>query len=216
MNPQPTADDIEKIKDWSDVIFPCRYGKPGDLHWVRENWQLIGWGFEDGDMKIRFEAGGTLVCDEHIVNDDSGWLLSKVEQLESSGIIVQDPNDEERFIFTDKKQPFKPSIHMPKTAARIWEEVVSLRVERLQDITDSEAIAEGIEPINAIWYKNYNPHPYGGFVECDPKSSFQSLWEKINDEESWNSNPWVWVIETKTLSTTGKPLFKKLSEIETV
>jgi hypothetical protein len=103
---------------------------------------------------------------------------------------------------------FKPSIHMPKTAARIWLEVTGVRVERLQEISEQDAKAEGIEYKTIEggfpdWaYKNYIN---GGFQHLFPKESFTSLWIKINGEESWNQNPWVWVLNFKVLSTTGRP-----------
>jgi hypothetical protein len=83
---------------------------------------------------------------------------------------------------------WKLSIHMPKDAARIWLQVEDVRVERLHDITKDDAIAEGIrdgDPMPVIQFKN--------------------LWQSINGPESWEQNPFVWVIKFKVLSTTGKP-----------
>jgi len=107
---------------------------------------------------------------------------------------------------------WKPSIHMPKKFARIWLEVVSIKVERLQDISEPDAIKEGIEPTATYdsgegvypgrFYKNYLPH---GYMEVSARHSFQSLWQSINGLESWCANPWVWVVEFRVLSTNGKP-----------
>jgi hypothetical protein len=107
---------------------------------------------------------------------------------------------------------WKPSIHMPKAAARIWLRVKDVRVERLHDITNADAIAEGIEIVQSEVFmrvfKNYNSpqdeEPY--FI--DPKFSFMSLWCKINGEVSWLQNPWVWVVEYDVMSTSGKPGIK--------
>ncbi len=77
---------------------------------------------------------------------------------------------------------WKPSIHMPRKASRITLEIISVRVERLQDISKSDARREGIPSL------------------VDPLFSvdgFQRLWESINGHESWDANPWVWVIEFK-------------------
>lgn len=88
---------------------------------------------------------------------------------------------------------WKPSIHMPKAAARVWLRVTSVRVERLQDISVSDAINEGIE--------NETGHPYGFKIYGQDNitggsgASFKSLWELINGTESWHANPWVWVVE---------------------
>ena len=93
---------------------------------------------------------------------------------------------------------WKPSIFMPKEAARIFLKVTNVRVERLQDISENDAIAEGIDFFNhgyggsptGIWYRNYK----SGTNNCSPKYSFQTLWQSINEKKHpWESNPWVWV-----------------------
>lgn len=83
---------------------------------------------------------------------------------------------------------------MPKDAARIWLRITDVRVERLQDISDKDAMREGIKSIDhgAHW-KNYVKNEISSFV-C-PSHSFESLWQSINGEDSWKANPWVWVIE---------------------
>lgn len=92
---------------------------------------------------------------------------------------------------------WKPSIHMPKEACRLFLRMKSARVERLQDMSEKDARAEGVkktysEASQMIFYKDYlNP-------DCEWRSpiySFQSLWESINGAESWDANPWVWVVE---------------------
>lgn len=105
------------------------------------------------------------------------------------------------WIDDDGPMKWKPSIYMPKKRARIFLEVTNVRVERLQDISEEDAIAEGVESFNhgyggspvGVWYKDYI---YGKF-NLKPNFSFKSLWKKINGEDSWKSNPWVWVYEFK-------------------
>ena len=119
--------------------------------------------------------------------------------------------DEENFSFraTDPEFPFKgwkPSIHMPKAACRIWLELTGIRVERVQDISEEDAVAEGVERINfdeteMLAFKSYAT----GTGPVYPYVSYKTLWQKINGPESWESNPWVWVVAFKVLSTTGKP-----------
>ena len=104
---------------------------------------------------------------------------------------------------------WKPSIHMPKEASRIWLMIEDIRVERVQEISERDAIAEGIEEISKKYgyefdiYKDYMGFMHDGYQT--PRYSFKSLWVSINGEESWNANPWVWVIQFRVLSTTGKP-----------
>jgi len=84
---------------------------------------------------------------------------------------------------------WKPSIFMPKEAARIWLEVVSVRVERLQEITEEDARAEGVYPGFQIAGPNSTP-------ATTAKQAFMWLWQSLNDKRGfpWAHNPWVWVI----------------------
>lgn len=99
---------------------------------------------------------------------------------------------------------WKPSIHMPKEAARIWLKVTDVRVERLQDITEEQACMEGTDPWDEACYENNGWHP----TLSDPDSGgdpnmidgFHKLWNSTIkksdlDRYGWNANPWVWVIE---------------------
>ena len=102
-----------------------------------------------------------------------------------------------------------PAIHLPKFAARIWLEVRSVRVERLQDISEEDAITEGIERADnffgcTCW--KVCGEPEGADVVCpdDPIGSFRTLWESTGGD--WDANPWVWAIDFKVLSTTGRPV----------
>jgi len=90
---------------------------------------------------------------------------------------------------------WRPSIHMPRWASRIDLEVTGVRVERLQDISEEGAIAEGVGRVGER-FKGYMPLHTGG--QYDPalaKTSFSQLWESINGDGSWDANPWVWVVE---------------------
>jgi hypothetical protein len=88
---------------------------------------------------------------------------------------------------------WKPSIHMPKIASRIWLMIEDIRVERVQDISEQDCRAEGVS--RGYWPSEESWGKYG----------FEDLWVLINGEESWNTNPWVWVVKFKVLSTTGRP-----------
>jgi hypothetical protein len=93
---------------------------------------------------------------------------------------------------SDYKQvaPWKPSIFMPRWASRITLEIVSVRVERLQEITEDDVVAEGIEfPCEE---PETSEHPVGCVCE------YRNLWDRINgNKHPWSSNPWVWRIEFK-------------------
>jgi hypothetical protein len=84
---------------------------------------------------------------------------------------------------------WRPSIFMPRWASRITLEIVSVRVERLQDITEADAKAEGAETLDRIELAEI----------ADPRQPcrcrFAWLWAKINGMDSWSINPWVWIVE---------------------
>ena len=93
---------------------------------------------------------------------------------------------------------WKPSIHMPKEAARIFLKVKDVRVERLQDITDEEAKREGSQPQNPFEY-DVNKWPN--------KEHFKEIWNSTVkksdiDRYGWDANPWVWVIEFERIELT--------------
>lgn len=100
---------------------------------------------------------------------------------------------------TTRPVNWKPSIHMPKAACRLFLKIKAIRVERLQDISEDDARAEGVLQYDDGTFKNYfkkkGLRAQDG-VECLlAKGSFQSLFASIYGLDSWNANPWVWVIE---------------------
>lgn len=95
---------------------------------------------------------------------------------------------------------WRPAIHMPRWASRITLEVTAVRVERLQDISEADAIAEGIEPAYGEW-RDYRTDQAINYPVClTPRASYQTLWESINGPGSWESNPWVWVVSFKRVT----------------
>jgi hypothetical protein len=111
----------------------------------------------------------------------------------STGIYQQvNPNDNyEACVYRQnfdrsRSFPWRPSIHMPRWASRIMLEVTDVRVEQLQDVSDSGAKAEGITV---------------GKNTPQAVDQFCRLWRDINGEESWSANPWVWVIEFKRVDS---------------
>jgi len=149
-------------------IINCKYGKPGDMLWVRETWgvgtrpdQSCGW--IDG---IEYKA------DEPYCKDESLPIRIVDENLSA----------------WDGKG-WKPSIHMFRWMSRINLIITDVRVERLQDITEDDAKAEGVTT------------PYIAPREHFPAyvPAFADLWDSLNEksEFGWSKNPWVFVIEFK-------------------
>ena len=90
-----------------------------------------------------------------------------------------------------------PSIHMPRKLSRLLLEIVAVRVERLLDISEADAIAEGIEQLSPGQWRDYGDPTDSCF---DPISSFRTLWESINGFQSSKDNPFVWVVEFKRIT----------------
>lgn len=96
----------------------------------------------------------------------------------------------------DANEPWKPSIHMPKEAARIWLKVTDMRVERLQEMDKTDALKEGIDPRLCINLSH-------------ALTKFKKIWDstiKKSDLDiyGWKANPWVWVIEFERCEKPGK------------
>ncbi len=148
----------------------CPYGVSGDRLWVRE--RALYW---TGGV-----GGTTAVCYQ-----DEARLPKLLEDAERVAAIKQ-RDAEANAIFGNWR--WRPSIHMPRWASRITLEIVSVRVERLNEINLHDAFAEGC------------PADCGG--HADSGDWFEWLWNSINaDKHPWDSNPWVWVVEFKKLDS---------------
>lgn len=154
--------------------------KRGDRLWVRENAAVrhTSWHHADGaSHTVSYRA------DE----DDSGiWLgLPTVgggpRKGEAPSVFPSRSHN------VDGSLRWQPSIHMPKWASRLTLTVTDVRVERLQDISDADAIAEGIERSDR--FPDMFMTPAGDYAK--PVVAYQRLWESINGLGSWDVNPWI-------------------------
>lgn len=153
--------------DESDVVY-CPYGAAGDRLWVRETWADLtrthGQTWEKFNTETRLYERGIRPF---------VWFRADGDQPDIGNGAMN-------------SEPWKPSIFMPRWASRITLEITGVRVERLQDISDADCLAEGIE-----W-----PYP-----SCaTPRGAYRSVWEAINGAKSWAANPWVWVLEFKRMA----------------
>lgn len=167
----------------TDFLLPkYPYGQPGDRLWVRETWQELNIGFY---KVVAYKAG----C-----NNDTFDFVHPNNTIEKI-----------------KVNTWRPSIHMPKEAARIWLEIDEIRVERVQDITENDAEWEGVGGC-PYEHRVCNAYGYGHDSTCwaegdclNPNKAcskslrehFRELWDSINAKRGfgWDVNPWVWVIE---------------------
>lgn len=171
----------------------CPYGGPGDLLYVRESFRV---NFDGGHghsfsgnresfetYSIHFKADGH-ENQYHFLNGDPVEGTSDRIDYEALEALSE----------TGPENGYRPSIHMPKWAARIWLRVESVSADKLQEITEADAEKEGM----CISMTS------GWSYSC--RAAFQELWDKINkDRGSWESNPPVWVVDFSIVSTTGRP-----------
>lgn len=105
---------------------------------------------------------------------------------------------------------WRPSIHMPRSRSRITLEVTGVRVERLQDISEADAVAEGVfRKVGTTQLGDVVETATGGeliyAVPTQARKEYRRLWDTINGDGAWAANPWVWVVTFKKINPTGKP-----------
>jgi hypothetical protein len=171
------------------AVIPCPYGVPGDILRVRET------AWERPERTQRMMRDGADTWPPYIYDADY-W---------PNGI-----PDEEAAIMKRQGWKRRPSIHLPRLGCRIKLEIADVRVERLNDISEEDARAEGVE-----WKSVDTPdgiknlcfgNPYIG--DTNAKSAFASLWDMINNPKGycaedepmgWAANPWVWCVEFRRM-----------------
>ncbi|MFG6420885.1 hypothetical protein [Klebsiella quasipneumoniae] len=161
----PWSEDTERA---CDFWHPCPFGAVGDRIWVRETFCPVDDTQYGGEKWVDYRA-----TPKFEASHPAGWDSA--------------PNDAEAL-------KWRPSIHMPRWASRILLEITDVRVERLNAISEEDARAEGI--IDGGCLNCGEPEPCGcANPEPDATDAFAYLWQSIYGQESWNANPWVWVIE---------------------
>lgn len=128
---------------------------------------------------------------------DRLWVKETFSQPGGTYHFQADEDVDHRKVFV-----WRPSVLMPRYASRITLDVVAVRVERLQDISETDAIAEGIESAPGTYsgqrfWKNYGMGNFLGYLTA--RDSYRTLWEKIHGPGSWAANPFVWVITFKKI-----------------
>lgn len=139
-------------------------------------------------------------CDRLWVRESWRWQILDGVYIYAADELCYGGNHRGQSSHQDKSEiKWKPSIHMPKIACRLFLDVASIRWERLQNISEEDAIAEGISPMENPGTNKYHITVDDIYSYNSPtaKGVFMMLWNHINGEESYDANPWVWVIEFK-------------------
>jgi len=182
--PYRSDDGESTMKNGMEIPHACPYGQPGDRLWVREAYRFD----RDFDgIKPSVVGPGQPVW--HEAQDDVPCHPTVFGKL-------------------------RPGMFMPRWASRITLEITGVRVERLQDISEEDAIAEGIEKayVDAAGRQRWRMYDHQDGVPGEdvatyagpshtskPIESFKSLWLSINGPGSWDANPWVWAVEFRRL-----------------
>lgn len=170
-----------------------RIGVPGDRLWVRETWRYHDW-TEDGDPWIQYAADDACRLCEHVTAD---WA----DRVRDVWATLSDP-DNYQIDGAARDRKWRPSIFLPRWASRLTLRVTSVRVERLQAITEADAIAEGCSPRDAAFVAQVG----GGRrrdMENTARGAYACLWDDLNGKRApWASNPWVWVVGFEVEPTT--------------
>ncbi len=164
------------------------FGYAGNKLWVREAWRA--------DSQIDNIKPSDMSKGEPILYEADTTVIT-------TGCVMLDPGK------------LRPGIFMMRWMSRITLEITGVRVERLKDITWNDAVAEGMRQISkdGRHYKfgipdrdGYPGNDDDGWPwnewDFDPRNAYGRLWESINGAGSWNTNPWVWVIEFKRMEAT--------------
>ena len=186
VKPRPSNTGVAAFNDGEHPSMRCPYGKIGDVLWVREEHYMFGHWEHDNNPKTKRKT------------NRQSWKFV----AENSEIRYNDNPPESFRKGRHHNDPLTNAWHkrlarfMPKTACRIFLQITDVRVERLNDITEQDAIAEGIIsrcsatlPYILVYQKPNCPNYY-----YLAKEAFSSLWQSINGQDSWEENPFVWVI----------------------
>ncbi len=195
----------KKILDWG---LSCHLYQ----HNEKEDGKL--WGVEDREWiyNIQTEVDDyechTIKCPYGKIGDQL-WVRETFSQCLNLGFDKNGNAPENLFSYSYKADGgaligdrWKPSIHMPREASRILLEITDIRVERLQDISEADAKAEGSSKSHPSIDKVSQTF---GFADW-PRSWFAQTWDHINGADSWAENPWVWCVSFKVVEPQGGDL----------
>ncbi|GAJ15834.1 unnamed protein product [marine sediment metagenome] len=164
---------LTAIDEFSSVGIKCPYAV-GDRVWARETWGLSP--NEHGHTCLWYRADGEDYDEPQMMrlwnHETKSWILEQTT--------CPSPTPDN----------WRPSIHMPKWAARIWRDIVGIRYERLQDISEEDARAEGM---TGRLYQEAT----GKLLTCG-RDIFQWYWDTLHPKKDrWADNPWVSVLTLK-------------------
>lgn len=184
-------------KRWHDLrhaeLLPRLKYRIGDRLWVKEAWRIRSWD-EDGGVWISYAADGA--NSRQLSPDNDDFFERLCTRAEKAGAKT---NEDGCYVSVPASVLSRPAMFMPRWASRLTLTVTDVRVERLQAISEEDAIAEGIEDVtrniasgdkSLRFWKRYKDGGWNGYVDT-AVGSYASLWTEINGPGAWEANPWV-------------------------
>lgn len=166
INPQPPGRIFQKYGCWNSANFEgewvCKFGEIGDRLWIQEAWAA-------------YSGGVSIEGEEYDLIEGP----IDIEEISPPTLVYKGIGD-------SSPERWRPAMHMYRWACRTVVEITDIRVQRVQEISEKDCIAEGC----------------GSPITRDlKKPKFMRLWQSINGLDSWDANPWVWAITFKRLDT---------------
>ena len=225
---------LDERHDHGLVSMPCPFGRVGDRLWVRETWRTGAWR-DDGRVALDYAASPEatrtpwLRPPAEVFRRLAKQGMDECHRAVRRGSLIEEHTDG-RFTWPHGGSPcrWRPSIHMPRWASRITLEVTGVRVDRLNAISEEDALAEGVDVhmMPEEWRAVRQQHGRNEAITFDREpsadliaalrlrdvthaparpmrsavSGFSSLWESINGDGSWKANPWVWCVSFKVVT----------------
>lgn len=169
----------------------CPFGVPGDNLWVKETWSDVNL---EGGPGIAYRADGhvaDLMDVEDLLNPDGSFNYDDpILAFGANGLRFDIWSAD---LISGAEGNWRSSLHQPRWLSRLRLAVTSIRVERVQDISAEDAKSEGLlwDPVLEAWTAVDQPS-WPRFT--DPARAYAGLWNDLHGADSWNANPWVWVV----------------------
>jgi len=168
----------------------CPHGRIGDRMWVRETWGVVSNDWDDDGNLVDWTPDRPATPISEMRFGQGYYSGHAIYAADGSYEWAGDDDGG-----SEPRSAWHPSIHMPRAASRILLEITGVRVERLQDIREADARAEGV----TIEDRHMGGYCAGEFLPPSIRA-YRDLWESINGAGSWDANPWVWVVEFKRVT----------------
>ncbi|MEE9312197.1 MAG: hypothetical protein V3V10_07255 [Planctomycetota bacterium] len=181
---------VRNLMNIESPTWNCPYGKVGDRLWVREAWRILGW-HEGEPLLIQYRDGSHRAeSDGEWSENYEDWSIRMYEQSSDDCAKANVPLVDDVYQPEDGKDlptRWRPSIHMPRWCSRTLLEITDIRVERVSQISNEDALAEGIERLS---------------TDEPPREIFFELWDSINKKRGYgiDTDPWVWAITYRRVS----------------